>query len=346
MSNNRISIKSQKKKVKRRRIFTWVIMPFLVLTLTATAYGAFLYNKAESVMDESYKPIERKSSKRDKEVDMHSDNFSVLFAGVDDSESRNYNEGARTDALMVATFNERAKSVKLLSIPRDSLVYIPNKGEKDKINHSYGNGGIESTIESVEELLDIPIDRYVKMNFEGFIDIIDALDGIEAEVPYALSEKDSKDRHNAINLQPGLQTLNGEEALALARTRKKDTDMARGMRQQEILKAIIDKAASTSAITKYPEVIQAVGDNMSTDMSFNQMKAFLGYATAGTGINIEAKSLKGEAKRLEDGIWYYVVDDLALSQLRIELQTHLQLTESELNALGTEQNDMENSSNY
>lgn len=322
MSDDRRSL--QKKRKKRRRIFSVLMFVSMFLILTAGGYGAFLYNKAESVVDDSYKPLDRESEKRDKQVNPHVDNISVLFAGVDDSEARNFESASRTDALMLATLNEKDKSIKLLSIPRDSLVYIPSKGYEDKINHAYGNGGITSTIETIEELLDVPVDYYVQMNFEAFIDVIDALDGIKVDVPFELREKDSTDRSGAIHLQPGLQTLDGEEALAFARTRKIDNDIERGKRQQELLKAIMKKATSAKSISKYSDVMEAVGDNMQTDLSFSEMKALISYATAGGNLNVDTASLKGEDAMI-DGIYYYQLDEEALNETMLDLKTHLKV---------------------
>ncbi|MCM3574128.1 MULTISPECIES: LCP family protein [Mesobacillus] len=317
-----------KKRKKRRRIVSTVLFVVLFTVLTAGGYGAFLYNKAQSVIDDSYKPLDRQSDKRDKQVNPDVDNISVLFVGIDDSEARNFESASRTDALMLATLNEKDKSIKLLSIPRDSLVYIPSKGYEDKINHAYGKGGITSTIETVEELLDVPVDYYVQMNFEAFIDVVDALDGIEVEVPFELHEKDSTDRNGAVYLKPGLQTLDGEEALALARTRKLDNDIERGKRQQEILKSIMKKAASAKSITKYSDVMEAVGDNMQTDLSFSEMKALVDYATAGSSLDVETMSLQG-ADATIDGVYYYQLDEEALQQTMLDLKTHLMVSGQE-----------------
>lgn len=325
MAKNREVIKKERKRKRRKRILIWTIVPLLVLLLSVTVYGAFLYSKAESVMDKSYNPIDR-DSKRETTVDPDIDNISILFIGVDDSEVRNFDSGSRSDALMLATFNEKAKSVKLLSIPRDSYVYIPALGYEDKITHAHANGGVKSTIETVEGFLDIPVDYYVKMNFNAFIDVVDSLGGIEAEVPYAISEKDSEDRHNAINLQPGFQELDGEEALALARTRKQDNDIERGKRQQEILKAIVKKAVNVQALSKYDDVMEAVGDNMSTDLSFDEMKALIDYASAGTSLQIDTLTLKGFDDYVGEK-YVYGLDEEALKQTILELKVHLQIAD-------------------
>jgi polyisoprenyl-teichoic acid--peptidoglycan teichoic acid transferase len=322
MSYERRALKLQKKKTSRKKWIYWIVVPILTLLLIGGGYATYLYNKAESTIGDSYKPVERTSSKRDKEVHPAFDNITVLFAGLDESKARK-EPALRTDALMLATFNQKQKSVKLLSIPRDTLVYIPNKGREDKINHAYGKGGISSTMETVEELLDIPVDYYVKMNFEAFIDVVEALDGIDVNVTKAIDEMDSKDRHHAIQLQPGFQTLNGEEALAYARTRKIDSDIERGKRQQEIIKAIISKASSAKSVTKYGNVMEAVGENMETDLSFDEMKSFLDYATAGNQLNVETLSLEGSNSTI-GGVYYYQLDDLALEEVKSKLKTQLE----------------------
>ncbi|UII55631.1 LCP family protein [Cytobacillus spongiae] len=346
MAKNRNAYKRQIKKARRKRIVAWILLPILVLTISATVYGAFLYSKAESVMDESYTPIERDTKRT--EVDPKVDNISILMIGVDDSDTR-AEVNSRSDALMVATFNKKAKSVKLLSIPRDSLVYIPSEDIEDKINHAHAFGGPASTIETVEELLEIPIDYYVKVNFNAFIDIVDALDGIKVEVPYAINEFDSKDNRNAISLQPGLQVLDGEEALALARTRHQDNDIMRGERQQEILKAIVDKAISANSITKYADVIDAIGENMQTDLSFSQMKSFFDYATAGSSLQIDSIKIDGEDLWIDNGnnrSYYYQLDEESISEVQLTLQVHLGIEEEELDRSSLEDSENTNSSNY
>lgn len=322
MTALRSSNNLNKKRLRRKRVFRWILLPILLISLSFIAYGTFLYNKAESVMDESYNPLEREG-KREK-VNPFNENISVLFIGVDDSSERQFEGSARTDALMLATFNQEDKSVKLLSIPRDSYVYIPEKDFYTKINHAHAYGGVELTLDTVEELLDVPVDYYVKMNFNAFIDVIDALNGIEVNVPYTFTEQDSNDNAGAITLNEGIQNLDGEEALALARTRKLDNDIERGKRQQEIIKAIMKKAVSVKSVSNYADVIEAVGDNMKTDLRFDDMKSFIEYATAGSNLNTETLTLEGTDSRI-DGVYYYQLDEMALIETKARLKTHLNL---------------------
>src|SRR5690606_9437088 len=153
------------------------------------------------------------SDLREEQVEPLHDNISILFIGVDDSEARDQDDhNIRSDALVLATLNNEDKSIKLVSIPRDTYTYIPDAGYEDKITHAYALEGPSSTIESVEELLEVPVDYYVRMDFQAFIEVVDSLGGIEAEVPYDLEEKDENDIHGAIVLKEGLQELNGSEA--------------------------------------------------------------------------------------------------------------------------------------
>ena len=259
---------------------------------------------------------------------------------------------SRSDALIVATFNPEEKSVKMLSIPRDSYVYIPKVGYKDKITHAHAFGGTHAAIESVEEMLDIPIDYYVKMNFNAFIEVVDALGGITVDVPYNRLEKDENDR-NTIQLKKGLQQeLDGRHALALARTRKADSDIERGKRQQQILQAIIKEMVSVKSITKYGDVIEAVGDNMKTDMTFKEMTSFWEYAKGGMP-QIDTINLKGYDDQ-STGVYYYKLVESDLENVRQLLKAHLglipdssSLTDStNTNVVGTADETAEGSDDY
>lgn len=323
---------NKKKGSSKFRLFLKVTMLLtLSLVICATAYGVYLTKQAEHAANNAYEEIEDRelSEQREVKVEPATDNVSILILGVDDSEKRDQGaDNSRTDALLLATLNNKSKTVKLVSIPRDSYVYIPHIGYRDKINHAHARGGTLATIETVEELFDIPIDYYVRLNFNAFIEIIDALGGIEAEVPYAMLEMDEFDR-KTINLEPGLQTLNGREALALARTRKQDNDIERGKRQQEIIKAIATEAASFKSITKYDDLLSAVSDNMKTDMSFTEMKSFFSYLTNGMP-RIDTLTLEGYDD-MSTGIYYYKLNEQALDEVSHILQSHLGLSPESTN---------------
>ncbi|WP_068675305.1 LCP family protein [Oceanobacillus sp. Castelsardo] len=317
-------VRRKKKRRVRKRIYL-ILLPIVIVFVGILSYASYLYIKADSIFSSAFEDDGReKSDLREIPVDPTKDNVSVLIMGIDSSEKRGASEKSRTDALMVATLNKKENSIKLLSIPRDSLVYIPGVGYETKINHAHAYGGTTATIDTVESLLDIPIDYYVKVNFEAFMEVVDAVGGITVDVPYEFKEQNSKDKADAIHLLPGEQKLNGEEALALARTRKKDSDIMRGQRQQEIMKAIIAKGVSVHGIMNIDDVIEAVGGNLTTNMRFGEMKSFITYGTSGKSLDIETLTLDGSDYQ-PGRTYYYKLDELALGETKQTLQAHLDI---------------------
>ena len=317
----------RKNKSHRKRTAVKILATLVVsLLVCGSAYGIYLVKKAENAADQSYETVGDRgmSELRDEQVEPLHDNISVLFIGVDDSIKRNQkDDNIRSDALVLATLNNADKSIKLVSIPRDTYTYIPDAGYEDKITHAYAYNGPSSTIESVEGLLEVPVDYYVRMNFDAFIDVVDALDGIEVTVPYDLTEQDENDKKGAIVLEEGLQTLNGSEALALARTRHYDNDIERGKRQQMIIESIMDKILSASSLTKYGSVIDAIGNNMKTNLTFKDMQSFFEYAKGGKP-NVDTLTLTGYDD-MSTGIYYWQLDDESLTEVQDILHGHLGL---------------------
>lgn len=320
-------------KIKRRKKLKWFIGAMVALLIfaagAAVGYAVYLTDMAKDTTEKAQIELKRGdiSEKRTESVDPEYDNISVLFLGIDDSNSRNFSESARSDAMVLATFNEKEKSIKLVSIPRDSYVYVPYEGRYDKITHAHAYGGIDASIETVEHLFDVPVDYFVRLNFDAFVEVVDALGGVEFDVPFAISEKNSDDVENAIYLEEGPQHLNGEEALALARTRKYDSDLERGKRQMELLKAIFRKAASIQSIGQYDDVIESLGGNMSTNLSFDEIVSFHDYVMNRKSFNIETLQLQGNHSIIDE-IYYYQLDQTNLSKVKETLQAHLELEQS------------------
>lgn len=128
--------------------------------------GTYIYSQFYNFSDKTYRELERgrKSIKGEHKISPLKDNISILIMGEDNSETREgeYGKNARSDALMVATINKETAAINLLSIPRDTRVYMPIKTKADKIAHAHAFGGIDSTIDTVEKFLDIPVDYYIK----------------------------------------------------------------------------------------------------------------------------------------------------------------------------------------
>jgi LCP family protein required for cell wall assembly len=168
-------------------------------------------------------------------------------AGLSKAEQRRLGTGStagqRTDTIMLVYLPPGGKPA-LISIPRDSYVDLPRNG-KNRINAAYAFGGPELLVETVEQNTRLRIDGYMEIGFGGFVNIIDALNGIRMCLPNAINDRDSH-----IDLRKGCQTLSGTEALGYVRMRKADPrgDFGRVERQREMLAAVADKAASPATV--------------------------------------------------------------------------------------------------
>ncbi|MGF9964391.1 LCP family protein [Bacillus rhizoplanae] len=330
------------KKYKNLKIVAFVIVLFLVI---GGGYTWFLVNKASSAVRNAAHDLERgdKSALREQAVKPISNNVSVLIMGIDENQGREkeYAGSFHTDALLLATFNKDSKTVKLVSIPRDTYSYLPIEKKKDKIAHAYAfgsvkngkDGGPQATIDAVEKLFNVPVDYFVKFNFKSFIKVVDDLGGIDIDVPVTFTEQDSNDTAGAIHLEKGYQHLNGEQALALARTRKIDSDAMRGQRQQLVIEATVKKLASAGSITKVGKIIDDINGDFKTNFSFDDMLSFYKY---GIGSSITKEQLAGEdCYMAEDKIckptyapkhtYYYMPDQKGIKDITKQLRDHLGL---------------------
>ncbi|AXF56321.1 LCP family protein [Salicibibacter kimchii] len=319
------SIRHQRKKRRNKKIILSLVALVGFIIVAAGALVFYLVTQANNLVEETQSPLERgeHSDMREVAVDPDEDNISVLFLGTD---NRDGDLDGLADAILLATFNREEGSVNVISIPRDSYVQIPGRPTQDKINHAHAFGGTDLAIDTVENLLDIPVDYYVTLNFDAFMDTVNIFGGVEVDSPMAFTEQNADGDMDAIEIDEGPQVLNGEEALAYVRMRKQDPagDLGRGERQQEVLGALIDEATSLSSIANYNEVFERLQKNMNMNMSFNEILGLHSYANS---INeIEHHQLDGESFR-ESGVDYYRVDDTDLANTQAMLKQHLDLEE-------------------
>lgn len=318
--------RSQIKKIRtRKRRFKNVLILVIVLLVSLLGYGGYFAYQTLQAANETYDDLDRiKSNLREEEVSISKDPISILLMGVENYQSE-YDKG-RTDTLMVATFNPDDKTLKLLSIPRDTLVEISGKGIEDKINHAYAFGGKEMTIDTVENFLDIPIDYYATVNFEAFKNVVDILGGITVEVPFDF-EQNSDDRvAEKLQFYEGEMKLDGRHALAYARMRKADPrgDIGRNERQQQVVKAIIEKALSPGTITKVDDLIYEMGKNVETNIKISEGLAFVKKFSDFNANNIEQLKLETYPEMI-NGIHYQIADEHSLEEIKFRLKTHLNI---------------------
>lgn len=221
--------------------------------------------------------------------------FTVLVMGVD-SESTNgldANAAFNGDTLILVTFNPKTLTATMFSIPRDLYVPIISSSGRNlglsKINSSAAYG-TASTVNTVENLTNIEIDYFVKVNFQGVIDLVNALGGIDVEIeapdypPYIKTYGEGRlcesgaDRTytNMVCMNTGWQHLNGEQALAYARNRHGfyESDIARNRHQQQIIEAVAKKIVQTSSFSDFENLLDTISKNIATNMSTSQILSF------------------------------------------------------------------------
>ncbi|MGN1402426.1 MAG: LCP family protein [Bacillus sp. (in: firmicutes)] len=309
------------KKRKKKKILRRILFSFLIIFTLVGGAAAYLFYQTIQAANDSYTELQRgdKSALRDTSVKIGKEPVSILLLGIEDYAS---GKTGRSDTIMVATFNPDLGTMKLLSIPRDSKVYIPDKDKEDKINHAY-NSGVESTIETVEQFLDIPIDYYATVNFDGFKDIIDEIGGIEVDVPFDFWEYTDTKPREKLYFTEGLMDLNGEEALAYARMRKRDPsgDFGRNERQKQVLMAAVDKTLTPSNLLNIDDIAKVVSQNVETNIRVTHLVSLVSKFNSFSSDSIT--SLKLEGTDSNTGIYYFMPSEESVAEIQTELKEHL-----------------------
>jgi len=230
--------------------------------------------------------------------------INLLVLGVD---ARDDDVG-RSDTAFVVTIDTSAKKITMLSIPRDTRVKIEGHGW-DKMNHAYAFGGSKLSKSTVENLLGIPLDYTVVMNFQGFVRMIDALGGVTIDVEKRMFYSDPYDDNGGlfIDLYPGVQKLNGKTAMEYVRYRDEEGDIGRVARQQKFLKALLQEISKPQIITKLPELIKEFAAAVKTDMPTKEMVKLIPIINDGAKAGLQTESLSGTPCFIQD-VSYWLPD--------------------------------------
>ncbi|HSP21481.1 MAG TPA: LCP family protein [Planococcus sp. (in: firmicutes)] len=277
-------------------------------------YLLVLFPKATSTLDEIHEPLVREASPKRQEKVVLEDKvpISVLLLGVDERAG----DRGRSDTMVVLAINPEKESTKMISIPRDTYTEIVGLNMSDKINHAYAFGGIEMSMDSTENLLDIPIDYVVQLNMEGFEDIVDALDGVKVDNAFAFDDFPS-----------GELTLNGSQALDYVRMRYSDPDgdFGRQNRQKQVIQSVMVKAISAKTLYNYPKIFNALGNNVKTNMEFNEMIDVQSNYRDATNDLEQLYFEQGYGETI-GGIWYYMMDKGELAEVQTVFKEQLEIT--------------------
>lgn len=206
------------------------------------------------------KKIKMKEAKA-KHVDITKEPFTLYICGTDLSGIKNVNATGRGDVNILLTINPQTQKVNLQVIPRDLFVYIPVKDASSKLSYSGWWGGIESSIASIENALNIEINYYVKMNFTGLSDLVDSLGGVKVYSHYTYTV-------GGYPFVEGYNEVDGKQALAFARERKSLplNERSRGYQQMELIKAIFTKFGEDPSYEHALAVIDSISNNFTTNL--------------------------------------------------------------------------------
>ena len=224
--------------------------------------------------------------------------FTMLLMGIDSTdEVLEKNAIANGDTLILITFNPKTLNATMISIPRDSYVPIACWSDKaeNKITHAAGYG-TDCMMQTIEDYFGVNIDYYAKINFKGLVKLVNAVGGVEVNVDadQTLCTDDSS-RGGQVCIKPGLQTLNGEQALVYARNRKQlaNGDFGRGLHQQEIVMALIDKIKDIDKVSTFTKILDTISNSMDTNLTTKQLLSFYNI-----GKDIAKRSASKESSNL------------------------------------------------
>ncbi len=285
--------------------------------------------------------------------------FTILLFGIDSTvDGLSSADSFNGDSLIVVTFNPKTFNATMLSIPRDSYVPISCMNNVDnKITHSAGQGGTNCVIKTVQNFLDVKIDYFMKINFTGVVELVDAVGGVEIDVPYNLCEQNSKRQfgEHIVYIRAGHQTLNGEQALAYARNRKNNSDycgkewtqgersdFVRAAHQQEVIQAIIEKMKGLKSISDLENILKVVSRNLDTNMEqstifsfYNVFKDVLISSSSDKTFNIQKLYLDGTGQMIYDErsklvLWDYILNQKSLAAVKQAMKDNLNGKKQEL----------------
>ena len=213
------------------------------------------------------------------------------------------------DVMLLIKFDPETKKIVMLSVPRDTRTQIEGYGTK-KINAANVEGGPALTAKTVSNLLGgVGIDRYVRINVLGVSKLIEALGGVNIYVPKDMKYRDDS-QHLYINLKAGQQHLSGEQALQLLRYRHDELgDIGRIQRQQMVLRALIEQTLNPTTITRLPDILNVVKENIDTNLSIEELVALVGFGSKINRSNMQMLMLPGRFSETHEFDASYWVPD-------------------------------------
>ena len=251
--------------------------------------------------------------------DRKQDFYTFLLIGADSD--------VNTDTIMVVSYDDVKKEMNLLSIPRDSLVNVKRKIKKINAAYPAGTvngggmqGGVDQLKKEIKTLIGFIPDHYVVVNLKAFVKIVDAVDGVEVDVPFNM-KYDDPDQNLHINLQKGKQVLSGTKALTFARYRRGApgyrtiSDYERIEHQQAVLKSLLERLLRPANLLKIPEFVQIFSDNVFTDLDYGNLIWFAGQLNSVRGTDALSSYTMPTAGSIGSPYYYECLDEAGIIEL-------------------------------
>ncbi|PKR83800.1 LCP family glycopolymer transferase [Heyndrickxia camelliae] len=299
--------------------FMFILASIVVIFLLGLGgYAYYVYHSVKKTAEQMHEPNVNEEPPPEVNITGNPKPISILLMGVDQRKG----DPGRTDTLIVITLNPSKEKMMMISIPRDTRTEIIGKGKMDKINHAYAFGGTKMSIDTVENFVGIPINYYIRVNMKALEELVDAVGGIT--VQNNVDWYDEGYYKKGYHYKKGSITLDGPQSLGYVRMRHLDPqgDFGRNERQRKVITAIIDKASNISSVTRITNILHALGKNVKTNMTFDEMMNIQkNYRNSQN--HITQYEVHGNGERI-NGIYYLVVPEEERVKITNDLKESLE----------------------
>lgn len=293
-------VRVKKKKGPSHKVARIVGLTVLaVILLAGVAMGIYIWKIQKALSFGNAEEEARLKAALDAQEDKTEPFYMVLLG----SDARNKDEASRSDVMMLARVDPETATVTLVSIPRDTMVELPEHG-RSKINAAFAYDGAAGAVRAVKDFAGVPISHYAEIDFEGLKRVVDKLGGVDVDVPVS----NNQTTNGSASIVAGKQHMNGEQALSFARERYGYTegDFQRSENQRILLQAIIDEVMSRSP-SEIPSLVESLAQSVSTDFSLTEIVSLANVFRTADGVTVYSAMVPSSTLTIDD-VSYVVTD--------------------------------------